>query len=157
MKAGVSEMTCEHRIAAGGIIVKDGRVLLVRYRDGESTYLVAPGGGIEDSESLAIAAEREVAEETGVKCNARWPVMIENLRASRYQMVKIWYLCDYVDGVASRTTGAEAEGIIEVGWYSDDELQNEVVYPDIIKTMKIASFGSLKRGIIDSGVSRARF
>lgn len=150
-------MTCEHRIAAGGIIVKDGRVLLVRYRDGESTYLVAPGGGIEDSESLAIAAEREVAEETGVKCNARWPVMIENLRASRYQMVKIWYLCDYVDGVASRTTGAEAEGIIEVGWYSDDELQNEVVYPDIIKTMKIASFGSLKRGIIDSGVSRARF
>jgi len=157
MKPGVHEMTCEHRIAAGGIIVRNGRVLLVRYSDGESTYLVAPGGGIEDCESLANAAEREVAEETGVKCNALWPVMIENLRASRYQMLKVWYLCDYVDGVASRTTRALAEGIIEVGWYSDDELHDEIVYPDIIKTMKIASLCSLKSGIIDPGVRRARF
>jgi len=157
MKNGAYEMTCEHRIAAGGIIVRDGRVLLVRYSDGESTYLVAPGGGIEDCESLANAAEREVAEETGVKCSALRPVMIENLRASRYQMLKVWYLCDYVDGVASRTTGAQAEGIIEVGWYSDDELHDEIVYPDIIKTMKIASLCSLKSGIIDPGVRRARF
>jgi len=150
-------MKCEHRIAAGGIIVRDGRVLLVRYRDEKSTYLVAPGGGIEDCESLANAAEREVEEETGVKCSALWPVMIENLRASRYQMLKVWYLCDYVDGVASRTTGALAEGIIEVGWYSDDDLHGEIVYPDIIKTMKIASLCSLKSGIIDPGVHRARF
>jgi len=150
-------MTFKHRIAAGGIVIKDGKILLVRYRDGESTYLVAPGGGIEDGESLASAAEREVAEETGVKCYAKWPVMIENVRASRYQMVKIWYLCDYNGGVASLTTGAEAEGIIEVGWYNDDELRNETVYPEIIKTMKIIPLSNFQSEIIDPGVSRAHF
>lgn len=150
-------MTIEHRIAAGGIIIKDGKVLLVRYRDEKNTYLVVPGGGIEDGESLASAAEREIAEETGIKCIAKWPVMIENLRANRYQMVKVWYLCDYIDGVAFRTTDAEAEGIIEVGWYSDYELRNEVVYPEIIKTMKIAPISNLKSEIIDPGVRRARF
>jgi 8-oxo-dGTP pyrophosphatase MutT (NUDIX family) len=157
MKVGVHEMTFKHRIAAGGIVITGGEVLLVRYRDGESTYLVVPGGGIEDGESLASAAEREVSEETGVKCYAKWPVMIENIRANRYQMVKVWYLCDYSGGVASRTAGAEAEGIIEVGWYNDFELRNETVYPEIIKTMKIIPISNLKSEIIDPGVCRAHF
>jgi 8-oxo-dGTP pyrophosphatase MutT (NUDIX family) len=59
-------MRYEHRIAAGGIVVREGKVLLVRYRGGSGTYVVAPGGAIEDGESLAGAAEREVEEETGV-------------------------------------------------------------------------------------------
>lgn len=150
-------MTLKHRIAAGGIVIKGGKVLLVRYRNGKHTYIAAPGGGIEDSESLASAAMREVAEETGVKCNPKWPVMIENIRANRYQMVKVWYLCDYISGVASHTTGAKAEGIIEVGWYNDDELRNETVYPEIIKTMKIIPLSNLQSDIIDPGVRRAHF
>ncbi|OPY52065.1 MAG: ADP-ribose pyrophosphatase [Methanosaeta sp. PtaU1.Bin112] len=150
-------MTIAHRIAAGGIVIREGRVLLVRYRDGKDSYLVAPGGAIEDCESLATAAEREIAEETGVKCAALWPVMIENLRASRYQMVKVWYLCDCIDGAASCMAPAKEEGIIEVGWYGDSELENETVYPEIIKTLKIAAISRLKSEIIDHGVRRARF
>lgn len=146
-----------HRIAAGGIVINGGKILLVRYRDGDGTYLVAPGGAIEDGESLAFAAEREVEEETGVKCKAETPVMIENIRATRYQMVKIWYLCDYIGGVPSRTIDAEKEGIIEVGWYADDELSSEKVFPEIIRTLKIGSLGNLRSGIIDPGVSYAHF
>jgi ADP-ribose pyrophosphatase YjhB (NUDIX family) len=49
-------------------IVRDGRVLLVRHRKGERTYHLLPGGGVEAGESLAEALEREVAEETGLRC-----------------------------------------------------------------------------------------
>lgn len=101
--------------------------------------------------------QREVKEETGVKCVARAPVMIENIRATRYQMVKIWYLCDYVGGDPIKTTGAEREGITDVGWYTDDELRHETVFPEIIQTMKTASLRSLQSGIIDPGVRRADF
>lgn len=150
-------MPCEHRIAAGGLVVEGGKILLVRYRGGRGTYLVAPGGAIEDGESLASAAEREVEEETGVKCEARAAVMIENIRAARYQMVKVWYLCEYVGGAASRTAGADEEGIVEVGWYTDDELLEETVFPEVIRAAGVASLNNLRTGIIDPGVRHADF
>ena len=146
-----------HRIAAGGIIINYRKILLVRYRDGESPYLVAPGGAIEDGESLACAAQREVKEETGVMCKAKWPVMIDNLKTSRYQMVKIWYLCDYIGGDPSLTPDAEKEGIIEIGWYSDEDLHTETVFPEIIQSMKIDALSKLQNGIIDSGVRTAHW
>lgn len=150
-------MPYEHRIAAGGIVIDGGKVLLVRYRGQGSTYLVAPGGAIEDGESLAGAAEREVEEETGIKCKARAPVLIENIRATRYQMVKVWYLCDYTGGDPCRTAAAEEEGIIEVGWYADDDLRDETVFPEVIQTMKVASLSNLQTGILDPGVRYAHF
>jgi 8-oxo-dGTP pyrophosphatase MutT (NUDIX family) len=150
-------MPPEHRIAAGGIVIEGGRILLVRYRRGGGTYLVAPGGAIEDGESLASAAEREVDEETGVKCRATAPAVIENIRATRYQMVKVWYVCDYLGGDAYRTAGADREGIIEVGWYADDELRGETVFPAVIRAMGIASLGNVRPGVIDTGVSYAHF
>ena len=146
-----------HRIAAGGIVINGRKILLVRYRDGKSTYLVAPGGRMEDGESLADAAQREVEEETGVQCKTRWPVMIDNLKTTRYQMVKIWYLCDYLAGDPILTPDAEKEGIIEVGWYTDEDLYNETVFPEIVQSMKIDALSELKNGIIDSGIRTTRW
>lgn len=150
-------MQFTHRIAAGGIVIHNDRILLVRYRGSQGTYLVAPGGGIEDGEALTAAAEREVEEETGIQCAARWPVMIENIRATRYQMVKIWYLCDYVSGVPMRTPGAVQEEILEVGWYTDEDLSRETVYPDIVPKFKTAALRQLPSTIIDSGIRHADF
>jgi hypothetical protein len=98
-----------------------------------------------------------VEEETGVKCEAKSAVMIENIHATRYQMVKVWYLCVYVSGAASRTAAADEEGIIEVGWYTDDELLNETVFPEVIRAAGAASLNNLQTGIIDPGVRYARF
>jgi len=78
--------------------------------------------------------------------------MIENLKTSRYQMVKIWYLYDYLGGDSSLTPDAEKEGIVEVGWCTDDNLNNETVFPDIIQTIKIDGLSKLQNGIIDSGI-----
>jgi 8-oxo-dGTP pyrophosphatase MutT (NUDIX family) len=55
-----------HRIAAGGLIFKGDKVLLVRYRDSGSsqTFLVGPGGKLEDDENILQAIIRETKEET---------------------------------------------------------------------------------------------
>ena len=54
------------RRRAGVIIIHDGKVLLMRrYKYGRHYYVV-PGGGVEEGETLAEAAIREVKEETGL-------------------------------------------------------------------------------------------
>ena len=63
------------RVAA--VIVRDGRVLMVRERrrgpsgrhDGPE-YWVLPGGGVEPGETREEAVAREVREETGLICGA---------------------------------------------------------------------------------------
>ena len=52
----------QHRIAAGGILFENDKVLLVRYKDvGNKTLLVCPGGGSNDEEGIEnmIGLEKE--------------------------------------------------------------------------------------------------
>lgn len=92
-------MTRPHRIAAGGIIIRDGAILLVRYRDSdESTYLVGPGGGLEEAENAIEAIIRETMEETAVTVRPSKVIAIEDLRCSRFKMCKIWMLCEATSG-----------------------------------------------------------
>jgi len=53
------------RAAVYGIIVHDGRALLIRSHHGGRYYL--PGGGIEIGERIEDALRREVREETGIE------------------------------------------------------------------------------------------
>ena len=59
---GCEDMNRAHRIAAGGLIFRDDTMLLVRYRDANgATYLVGPGGELEENENVvqAILSERQ--------------------------------------------------------------------------------------------------
>ena len=51
---------------ARAIMVRDGGVLLIERWRGERHFLVFHGGGIKDEGTPAVAARREVAEETGL-------------------------------------------------------------------------------------------
>ncbi len=57
-----------HRVGARGITVHNGRILLNVFDNG--AYYNTPGGGVEEDESLRVAAEREVWEESGVRVTA---------------------------------------------------------------------------------------
>jgi 8-oxo-dGTP pyrophosphatase MutT (NUDIX family) len=123
-------MSKPQRIAAGGFIFKGDRVLLVRYPDQDGgTYLVGPGGGLEQDENVIQAIVREVQEETAITVAPRGLVAIEDLLTSRYKMIKVWMVCDYVAGEVCATQAAKEEGIIEAGWFTKEELASKVVYP----------------------------
>ena len=123
-------MSIPHRIAAGGIIIRNSRVLLVKYRNADGgTYLVGPGGALEDHENAFQAVVRETREETGLTVCPRRVLFIEDLLCKHFKMCKIWILCDPSSGEIQKTEGARAEGILEAGWYRKEELADTTVFP----------------------------
>jgi 8-oxo-dGTP diphosphatase len=124
-------MSKPHRIAAGGITFKGNSVLLVRYRDSDNsgTYLVGPGGALEDHENVIQAIIRETKEETGIIVKPKRVVAIEDLMCSNFKMIKVWMVCELVEGEVHQTEEAEKENIVDAAWFTRDQLASEIVFP----------------------------
>lgn len=54
-------------IRVSGLLVDEGRILMVEQARGEERYWLLPGGGVEFGESLADALRRELLEELGLR------------------------------------------------------------------------------------------
>ncbi|MFA5075494.1 MAG: NUDIX hydrolase [Candidatus Babeliales bacterium] len=131
-----------NRIAASAIIINDNKVLLNRCSLGPNgtSFLLGPGGGIEIEENLIHGLIREVREETGLNINVQKMLLVEDLLSNKYRMLKFWFLCDFIGGELIKTEEAEIEGIIDVNWYSREQLVHEIVYPEILKEIAWEEF-----------------
>jgi len=96
---------------------------------------VGPGSGIQFNEGLPQASIREVKEETSLIVQPGSMLFIEDLQAQHYRMIKFWFFCTMVGGQLVQTQEAKEEDIIEVNWFSKDDLKNEIVYPTIIRIL----------------------
>jgi ADP-ribose pyrophosphatase YjhB (NUDIX family) len=113
------------RVPCAGAIVRDddGRVLLVRRgtEPGRGLWSV-PGGRVEEGESAAAAAAREVHEETGLR------IRVDSLAGvvERAGPGDVIYVIE--DFHAHPASGADpravhaADDAAEVGWFAADEL-----------------------------------
>jgi 8-oxo-dGTP diphosphatase len=54
------------RVVARALIIEDGRLLVMTYRDDQGEWCCTPGGGISKLETLADGLKREVHEEVGI-------------------------------------------------------------------------------------------
>ncbi|SFV37779.1 ADP-ribose pyrophosphatase YjhB, NUDIX family [Devosia crocina] len=124
-----------HRISAGVLAFRENEVLLVRhYRPGQHDFWAGPGGGVEGSEELWQAAEREAFEETGLRVRAHTLAYIDELVDDWGRIVKFWFLADYIAGEINVSANpAEDEAINQAGWFSLDALPMGHVFPEIIR------------------------
>jgi len=123
-----------HRIAAGALVVRDDRLLLVHHRrEGAYDFWVPPGGGIVGGEALDAAAAREAAEETGLIVEATALAYIDELLISGTRQCKFWYLARIVGGtLTTGSAAARAEHIVEARFLGADELDDKTVFPTVI-------------------------
>lgn len=127
-------MKVKIRQAVRGIIMNEGKILLVQSNKGDYKF---PGGGVEEGESYSSALIREVAEETGyINCVVKDKVgFIKERKIDVYdpnlifQMNSHYYLCELTDHDQVRQQLDEYEWLQEFSpkWVSIDEaiVQNE--------------------------------
>ncbi len=120
------------RNRAAGIVIRDGKILLMHRINKGDEYWVFPGGGQEKGETQDQTAVREIAEETTVRVKAgkllyhiTWDTAEENF----------FYLCEYLSGEPRLDENSEefakaqgGEQIYEPSWVEVDKIANIKLY-----------------------------
>ncbi len=83
------------RLAVRGVIVHDGRLLLVNAWPGRTHLWCAPGGGVEPHQSLPDTLIREIWEETGLAVQVDAPCLVNEFHdpEGSFHQVDIYFRC----------------------------------------------------------------
>jgi 8-oxo-dGTP diphosphatase len=100
-------------VAVGAVVVRDGRLLLIRRGRGVGVGLWSlPGGRVEPGETLAAAVRRELAEETGLQARVGPLCGIAERISDQAHYVILDYWAE-ADGTA--VAGDDAAGVMWAG------------------------------------------
>jgi 8-oxo-dGTP diphosphatase len=120
-----TEFPTQPVLGVGAVVVKDGKVLIIRRaNDPFKGQWSIPGGRVELGESLAAAVRREMREETGLDVTVG-PVLEVFERVERqddgvrYHFVIVDYLCGCIGGPL-----CAGDDAVDVAWVSVDELRH---------------------------------
>lgn len=130
------------RVSAKAIIIRKGRLLLMRARDRAGEYYLLPGGGQKNGETLHEALVRECAEETGALISPLKTRYIRDYIANNHEFAKwdrdfhqveIMFECAFVRAAGkphepdNRQTG--------VSWVPLARLGKIRLYPSVLKIL----------------------
>jgi 8-oxo-dGTP diphosphatase len=111
-------------VGVGGVIIRDGRALLIRRGSPplEGQWSI-PGGTLELGETIAEGVRRELREETGLEVHVLDLVEVfdrifpDGAGRPQYHFVIIDYLCESAEG-----TPRAGSDVTDVAWTGEDEL-----------------------------------
>ena len=111
-------------VGVGGVIISEGRALLIRRGSPplEGQWSI-PGGMLESGETLVLGVRRELLEETGIEVKVLELIEIferinlDGEGRARYHYVVLDYLCEAVRGEAR--AGSD---VTDVAWATPEEL-----------------------------------
>lgn len=120
-----------HKLVGRGLIVSEGKVLLVKHsHPNTNAFWCFPGGRVEEGETVRGAVERELMEETHLKVNVGLPVAVQEFVEDG--IVEIIFSCEIISGEALLGIDPDNSGIPileELKWFAPDELNYINVYP----------------------------
>lgn len=116
------------RIAAGGLVERDGRVLLARRRDAPYRgWWDVPGGYLEEGEHPEDGIRRELMEEAGLVVRPVRLLAILMDQASyggvTYDLMNLFYALEVQEGEPQ-----PGDDVTEFRWFAPDELPDRVAF-----------------------------
>ena len=130
------------RVGVGAIVIKDGKVLLVRRAAPPNKGLWAiPGGMLELGETMQEGAEREIFEETNIRIKAGKPIFTFDL-LERNQEGKIRFHFLIVDMEAEYLTGEikAASDALDVCWATPEECRHLAATGNTVRMLEEIGF-----------------
>jgi 8-oxo-dGTP pyrophosphatase MutT (NUDIX family) len=122
------------RIAVRGIIIRDGRLLLVNaWPGGKSALMCAPGGGVEPGSSMPENLAREVYEETGLRVEVGAPCLVNEFHdpASGFHQIEVFFRCHLLSDAEIDPAWRDPENIVSKHLWADAQMFAELmVKPD---------------------------
>jgi 8-oxo-dGTP diphosphatase len=119
-------------VVVGGVVVHDGKLLMVRRGNEPSRGLWSvPGGRVEKGEYLTDAVVREVKEETGVGVEVRDLLGILEVVGDPHYVI-----LDYLAEVSGDATAVAATDAEEVRWVPLDEVSTLECTPRFCETLR---------------------
>lgn len=120
------------RLAVRGIVMREGRLLLVNAWQGKDHIWCAPGGGVEPHSSLPDNLAREIHEETGLTVRVGAPCLVNEFHDPDhdFHQVDVYFRCTLVAG-DPEGNWTDPEGIVSMRrWVTRAGMAALTVKPD---------------------------
>lgn len=120
------------RIRAAGILVKEGKILLVRHEKNGKSYWLLPGGGVDFGETVEAALAREFMEEVGLEIQVGRLVLVQDsIPPDRHrQVLNLYFL---VTAGASEIKVTPDAVLRDAAFYPLEEFPRMQVNPNVKK------------------------
>ena len=135
----------KHRIRSAGLIIQDGKILLVKHRASNSEtdfWWVPPGGGVEaEDDSIFACAAREIFEETGLTATLSRIAYIREFYDSIFDIrhCEFFLPVDSFSGTPSLDhlppSSPDSDLVTELRWFTQSELNEITLYPEELRTL----------------------
>ena len=121
------------RNAAKALIIRDGKMLAIKISDGKEEWYIMPGGGQNSEELLPDAVCREVAEELGLKVEAKdLAFVIEGLHGENFHRVDLVFLCEYIGEIENAVLQSDTNQT-GYAWLDIKTLNTAPLYPSKLR------------------------
>ena len=118
------------RIRVCGILLREGKMLLIAHQKDGDIYWLLPGGGVAFGESLEDALKREFMEELNINISVGDMTFLSDSIApsGERHIVNIYFRCSYVSG--DYVTGKDVR-LHGFGFFDAGEIASLKIYPPI--------------------------
>lgn len=126
------------RLSARACILRDGRVLLTKYRDHRGFWYVMPGGGQQAGETLEEGLRREVYEELAILIEVQEMMYVREIIEDRHEdtdlppgfhQVEVFFNCTLPDGEEPALGQVADPDQVGHAWVDLDQLKDLLFFP----------------------------
>lgn len=115
------------KVRAAVVLLHEGHVLLMRQNN--RNFWVYPGGTLEEGETVADCAVRELMEEVNLSINLQGLLAVTDFADSKRQVVDVTYVATCTNPPPATFSPPFVENINEVCWVPFADLETWVVQP----------------------------